>query len=60
MGPRPPGPRFSQVRLLRPWPPAADEFEPFDFTAELDVWAWFEPCDDQEFDCDAERLAISK
>ena len=39
------------------WPPAFDEFEPFDFTAEGDIWAWFEPVDGMEFENDHERRA---
>jgi hypothetical protein len=39
------------------WPPAFDEFAPFDFTAEGDTWAWFEPVDGMEFENDHERRA---
>ena len=43
--------------MLRPWPPALNEFEPFDFSIESGTVLWFEPMEEPVFDEDSERLA---
>src|SRR5262245_12144067 len=44
--------------MSAPWPPAVEDFEPFDFSIEAGEWLWFEPMDDPVFDEDTERLAM--
>jgi hypothetical protein len=55
---RAPGPRFFlRIDMSDVWPPAFDGFASFDFTAEGDTWAWFEPVDGMEFENDHELRA---